>query len=116
MDDETVVLTQIEEPEGVEAAADIAAVDGIDGLFVGPADMAVCLGKTSADDPAVRDVMRHVGSVAKAAGKAAVTFVGSTATVPEISALGISVFFIGSEHGFMLASAKQVAADIKARN
>ena len=31
--DETVVIAQVEEPEGVELASDIAAVSGIDGLF-----------------------------------------------------------------------------------
>ena len=115
MDDETVVLVQIEEPEGVESAAEIASIDGVDGLFVGPADMAVCLGKSSADDPAVRDAMRHVASAARSAGKAAVTFVGSTATVPEIRKLGMSMFFVGSDHSFMLTSAKKVAAELSAR-
>jgi 2-keto-3-deoxy-L-rhamnonate aldolase RhmA len=114
MDDETVVLVQIEEPEGVEAAAEIAAIEGVDGLFVGPADMAVCLGRTSADDPGVRDAMRHVASAARRHGKAAVTFVGTTASVSEIRELGMSVFLVGSDHGFMLASARQVAAEMRA--
>lgn len=111
MDDESIVLVQIEEPEGVEAAADIAAIEGVDGLFVGPADMAICLGKASADDPAVRDAMRRTATAARAAGKGAATFVPSTSTVPEIRELGISVFLIGSDHGFMLASARQAAAE-----
>ncbi len=114
MDDETVVLVQIEEPEGVDAAADIAAVEGVDGLFVGPADMAVCLGKTSADDPAVRDVMRKVAAAARGAGKGAVTFTGSAASVPELRELGMHMFFVGSDHAFMLASARKVAADLAA--
>ena len=113
MDDESVVLVQIEEPEGVEAAAEIAAVDGVDGLFVGPADMAVCLGKTSIDDPAVREVMASVAGAAKAAQKAAVTFVASTATVPELRELGISMFFVASEHSFMLTAARQTVADMR---
>ncbi len=114
MDDETVVLAQIEEPEGVDAVADIAAVDGIDGLFVGPADLAVCYGKTDITDPVVRSAIGKVGGAAKAAGKAAVTFCPTTAMVPDLAALGISMFFVGSEHGFMLASARQVATDIAA--
>ncbi len=114
MDDETIVLAQIEEPEGVEAAEGIAATDGIDGLFVGPADMAVCLGKTDAADPAVRDAMRVVGAAAKTHGKAGVTFVPSLDSVPAIRDLGISMFFVGSEHGFMLGAARQVATGFKA--
>jgi 2-keto-3-deoxy-L-rhamnonate aldolase RhmA len=115
MDDETAVLVQIEEPEGVEAAAEIAAVPGVDGLFVGPADMAVCLGKTDVSDPAVHEVMESVAAAAKGAGKAAVTFVGSTALVPALRALGMSVFFVASEHNFMLNAARQVVAEMQAR-
>lgn len=113
MDDETTVLVQIEEPEGVEAAAEIAAVPGVDGLFVGPADMAVCLGKTDVSDPAVHDVMQRVATAARGAGKGAVTFVGSTALVPALRALGMSVFFVASEHNFMLNAARQVVAEMK---
>lgn len=115
MDAETVVLVQIEEPEGVASADEIAAVDNVDGLFVGPADMAVCLGKMSADDPAVRDAMRTVAAAARRHGKAGVTFTGTAATVPEIAELGMSMFFVGSDHTFMLAAARQVVSDVKSR-
>lgn len=37
-------VVQIETPAGVEAAADIAAVAGVDGMVVGCADLAMCLG------------------------------------------------------------------------
>jgi 2-keto-3-deoxy-L-rhamnonate aldolase RhmA len=114
MDDETAVLVQIEEPEGVDAAAEIAAVPGVDGLFVGPADMAVCLGKTDVSDPAVHEVMRSVAAAARGAGKAAVTFVGSTALVPDLRELGMSVFLVASEHNFMLSAARQVVAEMRA--
>lgn len=114
MDDETIVLAQIEEPEGVEALDAIAGTDGIDGLFVGPADMSVSLGVNDITHGAVRDVMARVGDAAARHGKAGVTFQPTTATVPDLNALGISMFFIGSEHTFMLNAAKQVAADIAA--
>ena len=38
------VLVQIESRKGVAAAAEIAAVDGIDGLFIGPSDLAAGFG------------------------------------------------------------------------
>lgn len=38
------VFVQIETAEGVDAAADIAAIDGIDGVFVGPSDLAASMG------------------------------------------------------------------------
>lgn len=43
-DEHVSLVVQIETAEGVEAAADIAAVDGVDGVFVGPADLSGSLG------------------------------------------------------------------------
>ena len=42
--DNSLVVVQIETPEAVESAADIAAIDGVDVLFVGPLDLSVNLG------------------------------------------------------------------------
>ena len=51
-------VAQIETPTGVEHAADIAAVDGIDALFVGPADLSASLGVFAEwDAPALTDAM-----------------------------------------------------------
>ncbi len=111
---ETVVIAQIEEPEGVDAAADIAAIDGIDGLFVGPADLAVCLGKTSMADAAVREAIRLTADAANHADKACMTFVPDMAVAAELRELGISMFFVGSEHSFMLSGARQTVDGMQA--
>lgn len=107
--DETVVIGQIEEPEGVSASSAIAAVDGLDGLFVGPADLSVCLGTTDPTSKPVRDAMAQVGEAAKNSGKAFMTFAGDTSSADELNALGVTMFFIASEHGFMMSSAKAAA-------
>jgi len=107
---ETVVIAQIEEPAGVSAAEEIAAVEGIDALFVGPADLAVCLGETSLTAPAVIEAMEKVAQLARKNGKRCMTFVPDTTAVQQLVEKGISGFFVGSEHGFMLQGAKQVAA------
>lgn len=112
MDDETVVLAQIEEPEGVEALDAIAATPGIDGLFVGPADLSVALGVNDINHAEVLGVMAEVGKTARRHGKAAVTFTPSAATIPKLKDLGISVFFVGSEHTFMLNAARAAMADV----
>lgn len=111
--DETIVIAQIEEPAGVEAAADIAAVEGIDGLFVGPADLAVCYGKTDMSDPMVLDAMRDTGAAAKAAGKAFMTFAANAGAAPALMDMGVSMFFIASEHAFMLSGANTEAAALR---
>lgn len=109
---ETIVLAQIEEPEAVDAIDEIAAVAGIDGLFVGPADLAVCLGADGPTAPEVRAAIGKVGEAAKRCGIACVTFAGNTDDVGALKELGVSVFFIGSEHAMMLAGAKAVAVRV----
>lgn len=102
---ETVVLAQIEEPEAVEEIDAIAAVDGIDALFVGPADLAVCYGLT---DPAAPEVRVAIGKVAEAArkhGKCMVTFAPNASWADDLKALGVTMFFVASEHAFVLAGA-----------
>lgn len=68
--DHITVLCQIESAEAVSKAADIAAVDGVDGVFIGPADLAGTmglLGKTG--DQAVVDAVESVIADVLAAGK-----------------------------------------------
>ncbi|OAH48882.1 HpcH/HpaI aldolase family protein [Microbacterium oleivorans] len=43
-DEHVSLFVQVETAEGVEAAGAIAAVDGVDGVFVGPSDLAASLG------------------------------------------------------------------------
>jgi len=108
--DETVVIVQIEEPEGVEACEAIAATDGVDGLFVGPADLAVCLGETDLAAPPVREAMGRVGRACARHGKTFMTFAASAESGPALAELGVTMYFIGSEHGFLLDGARRAAA------
>jgi 4-hydroxy-2-oxoheptanedioate aldolase len=56
---------QIETVDGVTEAGAIAAVDGVDAVVVGCADLALALGR---DAEALRDAVRHVAQAAAAAG------------------------------------------------
>lgn len=109
---ETLVLAQIEEPEAVLAAAEIAAVPGIDGLFVGPADLSVAYGKTDLGSQELAAALASVGAAAGANGKAMVTFVPNIEVARDWAKYGITVFFVGSEHSWMLQGAKSTAAGI----
>ena len=65
------VMVQIESRAGVAAAAEIAAVDGVDGVFVGPSDLAAGFGHLGNAAPRERaggDRRRSIAA-AKAAGK-----------------------------------------------
>jgi len=65
INDEVLVIAQIETARGVEAACDIAKVDGIDALLVGPNDLAVSLGYPGQTDHG--EIHRAIGYVASAA-------------------------------------------------
>lgn len=61
---------QIETPEAVEIADEIAATKGVDWLFVGPADLSVTLGVPGEFlHPKCIEAMKRVGAATKKAGK-----------------------------------------------
>lgn len=69
-DDEIMIMCQIETGRAVENAAEIAAVPGVDLLFVGPFDLSGDLGYLGQPDhPAVLERIKTVERAAKSAGK-----------------------------------------------
>lgn len=65
------VFVMIETARGVDVVDDIAAVPGLAGLYVGPADLAISLGYGLAQawtEPSVLDAMTRVRAAAEAAG------------------------------------------------
>lgn len=110
---ETIVIGQIEEPSGVNAIEEICAVEGLDGVFIGPADLSVCYGKTDIESQELKDAMQRVGEAAKAAGKTYITWVPNAAKGHEWAKYGFTTFVIGSEHAWMAQGATNAAKDIK---
>ena len=109
---ETVVIAQIEEPEGVDAAREIAAVPGIDALFVGPADLAVGYGVPVAS-PEVDAAYEATGRACAAAGIAMWTWVAGEGAAAARAAQGVTGFLTGSEHAWMLAGARAAAEAVR---
>lgn len=110
---ETVVIAQIEDLDAFNELDDIAATDGIDCLFIGTMDLTVALGKTSAADPLVEQHAIKVCEVAKRHNKAVGIFVPSVDDVEKWQARGVSLFLMGSDHGFIKQGANALCAKIK---
>lgn len=69
-DEHVSLFVQVETVEGVDAAADIAAVDGVDGVFVGPSDLAASMGLLGRQDhPDVVAAVHRAFDAVRAAGK-----------------------------------------------
>ena len=110
--EETVVIAQIEEPEGVEVCEAIAGTDGIDALFLGPADLSVGYGHDNQTSDELFKAMERVGKACASAEKAYVSWVANAQKAREWSAYGMSCFFISSEHAWMRAGATAEARGV----
>jgi len=109
--EEVVGLLQIESGAAVKAADDIAAVEGVDVLFVGPSDLSHALGiPGQIDHPDFQAAIERVGKAAKAHGKAAGVLVWKAEDAAHYAELGYTVFSISSE-GSLFERALRVAAE-----
>lgn len=69
-DDEMCVLVQLETRPAVDALESIAAVEGVDGVFIGPSDLAASLGHAGNNGhPEVRRMIEDACRRARAVGK-----------------------------------------------
>ncbi len=113
-DDQTIVIAQIEEPAGVTACEGIAAIDGIDALFAGPADLSVGYGHRSQDNPDLPAALGRIGKACATHGKGYVSWVPDGAKAQEWAKYGINVFVVASEHTWMRQGAVGAAAAVHA--
>ncbi len=92
------LIVQIESADAVEHAAEIAAVDGVDGVFVGPADLAASMGVIGQQShPDVTAAVHRVFVAVRAAG----TPVGVNAFDPQVAdgylAAGADFIAVGAD-------------------
>jgi 2-dehydro-3-deoxyglucarate aldolase len=94
------VMVQIESLAGVAAVKDIAAVDGVDCIFVGPSDLAAALGHLgNASHPEVQAAIAQVFADAKAAGKPSGILAPAEADARRYLAMGATFVGVGSDLG-----------------
>ncbi|MFO1314906.1 MAG: 2-dehydro-3-deoxyglucarate aldolase [Burkholderiales bacterium] len=116
INDNVAVMVQIESAAGIAAVDAIAAVDGIDGVFVGPSDLAAALGHLgNAGHPEVQQAIRHLFERTKAAGKASGILAPVEADARRYLEWGVNFIAVGSDLGLFRA-ATQGLRDRFARN
>lgn len=94
------VMVQIESRAGVAAVKDIAAVEGVDCIFVGPSDLAAALGHLgNASHPEVQAAIAQVFADAKAAGKPSGILAPVEADARRYLAMGATFVGVGSDLG-----------------
>lgn len=105
------VLVQVESAEAVAAAGEIAAVDGVDGVFVGPSDLAASMGLIGQQThPEVIAAVRRAFDAVLAAGKP----VGVNAFDPDAAdayaEAGASYLLVGADVAVLARSSEALAA------
>jgi 4-hydroxy-2-oxoheptanedioate aldolase len=116
--DETLVMAQIETVEAIENLDDIAAVDGIDALFVGPNDLASTYGvdaRRTWDDKSSTyyRVIAGVPAIARKHGKIPGIQAGDAAMANECMELGFTLIGVGGDVNLLYAAARKLRAEVK---
>lgn len=102
-------IIQIESPSAVEHAAEIAAIDGADVLFVGPADLTHSLGIPGQfDHPDYLAAIQRTLAAAHRHGKATGILIRDAAALPRHLELGFKFIGIGSDVAFIADSGRAV--------
>lgn len=111
INDHIAVMVQIESRAGLDAVDAIAAVDGIDGVFVGPSDLAAALGHLgNAGHPDVQQAIRHLFARTQAAGKACGILTSVDADARRYLEWGANFVAVGSDLG-LFRTATQALRD-----
>ena len=105
---QTTVIVQIEDLAALDHVAEIAAVDGVDCLFIGRVDLAVAMQK-SVMDAAVVDTVKTVCDACSGADAAVGLFTPDLAELPAWRDAGASLFLLSSDQSLLLAGANELA-------
>ena len=106
-DDTVAVIAQIETPEALARLEEIAAVPGVDALFIGPGDLSAAMNHRG--NPGHEEVRAAVFDFARrceAAGKPAGTVFGTPEMVAECFANGFRFVACASDLAFMIGQAR----------
>lgn len=111
---EMCVLVQVETKTALANIEEICAVDGVDGVFIGPADLHASLGYTGetgnpAVVPMIEDAIRRI----RKAGKAPGVLTSVEAEVKRYIAAGCLFTAVGSDVGLLARGSEQLLAKFR---
>lgn len=110
------VIAQIETTTALDNLEAIAAVDGIDSLFIGPSDLAASLGHVgNPGHPDVRTVIEKTITRIKATGKPAAILTAVEADAKHWISCGCTVVAVGSDLSVLARQTEALAARFKSK-
>lgn len=116
-DNEMCLMTQVESKEGLNALDEILGVDGVDGVFLGPSDLAASLGHLGQPGhPEVRAVIEDALARIAGAGKIAGVFSTDVAAARSYHERGACFIAIGVDTLVLRNAALKLASEFKGRS
>jgi 4-hydroxy-2-oxoheptanedioate aldolase len=113
-DAEICLILQVETALALSRIEEIAATDGVDGLFIGPADLAASMGHPGAlDHPAVKAAIKDAIRRITATGKPAGILTSDAAFARACMGWGTRFTAVGMDIGLMLQAARGLAASYR---
>lgn len=111
---EMCIIVQIETGAALREIESIAAVDGVDGIFIGPSDLAADLGHLSnPGHPDVQTAIKDAATRVRAAGKSAGILTADTAAAQRYLDMGFTFVAVGSDSGVLMQGASKLAQAFK---
>jgi 2-keto-3-deoxy-L-rhamnonate aldolase RhmA len=110
------VLAMIEDPEVLGEIDALAAVSGLDGLFLGRGDLTVALSEPSPDAPVVRSAVERIAQAGRARGIPLCAHVARyvPAEVDWLRSIGVTVFVVSSDQGLLRRAATETLQAFRA--
>jgi 4-hydroxy-2-oxoheptanedioate aldolase len=116
MNEATLLLPQCETKEALENIEAITAMEGVDGIFIGPFDLSISMGLPGQfDHPTMQAAFARIRKACRESGKFCFLFTGSPAGVAEGFATGYDAMVLGIDTLLLISGVKmQVEAARKA--
>lgn len=112
---ETLMIPMCETRECLESIEEITAMDGVDGIFIGPCDLSIALGKPGQfDDPEVNAAFQRVVDACRAAGKFCLIYAPSTALAERFIKMGFHGCACAIDVNLVLSSYLHLVKETKA--
>lgn len=107
---ELLTVVQIETEQAVKNSEDIASVEGVDVLFVGPYDLSINLGiKNNYNNPTFISALEKVSSNAQKAGKSSGILLQKPEQLKETIERGFTFIAMGSDGGLVANGMKNIS-------
>ena len=111
---EICVLVQVETGEALGRLEEIAAVDGVDGVFIGPSDLAASMGHLGRPGhPEVQAALKDAAARIAATGKAPGILATNAADARRYVDWGYRFVAAGVDIGVLMAGAKAMLAEVR---